>query len=153
MLPEPVWRKRLEIETDIMGRYPLFRAESSDFTEWEGSIIGRGYYKGEHRVKITLTRMFPFEPPQIEWLTPIFHPNIEPPKSEGSLGRICVEFVNDKWTPQAHLNGVIEALSYMLHNPNPDDPLADDTCQDAATFFKKFLKEHPNLANVNKAEI
>jgi ubiquitin-protein ligase len=108
--------------------------------------IWRGYLKdGEelHSFEIRFTNRYPFEPPEIEWLTPIKHPNIEPPRPEG-LGRVCLPWLSDlrEWTPDTSVNSIIEGLLYVLKNPNPGDPLLHPACLlESIRRIKEKLKD------------
>lgn len=74
------------------------------------------------------------EPPQLKFLTQIYHPNID-----NSTGLICLDLLklppHGKWRPVISLSLILTAVQQLLGDPNPQDPL------DAAIvniFFKFF---------------
>ena len=142
MLPEKVWKERLKKEAGLLRQYPTFGSADKTLTTWHGYIAGDGPFAGEtHEVRIELTRKFPFEPPQVTWLTDIFHPNIEPPQGMGGYGRVCLNLLDKDWTPMKHLPAIVEGLMYLLNNPNPEDALANPTCQEAKKKFERRRKK------------
>lgn len=76
-------------------------------------------YSDLHRVRIFLPVEYPTRPPQIRWLTQIFHPNINP---EGTF--VCV----DTWYPSRFLDDLCVVLGRMIQykNYNPFNPLRLD---------------------------
>jgi len=97
-----------------------------DLKTWRGYI--RGPDEVTHTFEIRLTH-YPLSPPEIEWLTPISHPNIEPPKPEGN-GLPCLPWLTNPtfWSPKTKINSIIEGLVFLLTNPNPADPMAHPKC-------------------------
>jgi len=132
----PFIMKRLEEELNIaVSKNTLDRTvaplKKGDLFVW------RGYLKGSdgamHSFEIRIGRKFPLEPPEVEWLTPISHPNIEPPRLEG-FGRVCLPWITDPrvWSPQTRINAIVDGLVYLLNNPNPCDPLMHSKCLEEA---------------------
>lgn len=78
-------------------------------------------YSDLHRVQIVLTNDFPAVQPLLEWLTPIFHPNI----SEN--GQVCI----GGWYPAKMLDQLILSLGNMIQYKNyaVHDPLRHDASQ------------------------
>lgn len=68
-------------------------------------------------MEVELKRSYPFDPPTVNFKTPIWHPNIS------SSGRVCVGILGKDWTPSINLVGVIETIRNLLNFPNPKDPL------------------------------
>ena len=62
-------------------------------------------------------------PPQVRFLTKIYHPNID------RLGRICLDILKDKWSPALQIRTVLLSIQALLSAPNPDDPLANDVAE------------------------
>jgi ubiquitin-protein ligase len=88
-----------------------------------------------HRVRISLPVEYPTRPPQMRWLTPIFHPNIN---AEGTY--VCV----DTWYPSKFLDDLCIMLGRMIQykNYNPLNPLRLDAAL--------WSKENPQLLPVDR---
>ena len=73
-------------------------------------------YTDVHRVQLTLTDVYPTDKPLMEWLTPIFHPNIRENGQEVCIGR---------WFPAKTLDQLVLMLGEMIQYKNyaSHDPL------------------------------
>lgn len=84
-----------------------------------------------HQIKIDLQREdYPML--STEWLTPIYHPNIEPPSPIGE-GHICIEMLKEK--SLTNLTEFAKGLAVLVENPNVKSPLPHKVCQDAKQFI------------------
>ncbi len=86
-----------------------------------------------HEFDLVLGKDFPYERPRVVWTTDIFHPNILAP-SEG--GGVCVAD-RDHWNFDSRLGEFISAVTDLIKNPNPYNPLVSETCSAAAEWFLK----------------
>ncbi len=117
-LPDEAYYARLAVEARALKKEePTFKPVNGDIRLWRGFILGTGIYEGGVFVfEIQVTREYPYRPPIVRTLTRIFHPNFFKDK-------ICVGILGKDWTPANNLVGVVEALRFLLVNPNPHDPL------------------------------
>jgi ubiquitin-protein ligase len=61
----------------------------------------------EHRLEIYLHLDYPRLPPRLQWLTPIFHPNILSPEHNGG---VCI----GQWSPAETLEQLVERIGEMI---------------------------------------
>ncbi|KAG2187432.1 hypothetical protein INT44_005120, partial [Umbelopsis vinacea] len=103
--------------------YPM----DDDCTHLEAHINGPAdspFEKGTFKLDIQIPQRYPFDPPQMRFITPIYHPNID------EAGRICADILKmppaGNWVPALNLSTVLLALSGLMSEPNPEDPLEMD---------------------------
>src|SRR5690606_8980566 len=94
------------------------------------------YDRAVFRLKISFPKHYPFSPPKITFITPIFHCNID------DRGNICLDILKDNWSPALTVEKVLFSISSLLANPNPDDPLV----RDIAKLLKENKLEHDRRA-------
>ncbi|XP_020177166.1 uncharacterized protein [Aegilops tauschii subsp. strangulata] len=82
---------------------------------------GTVYSKGVFVLKIQIPERYPFQPPNVTFVTPIYHPNID------NGGRICLDILNlppkGAWQPSLNISTVLRSIGLLLTEPNPDDGL------------------------------
>eukprot|EP00049_Salpingoeca_infusionum_P009146 m.151588 g.151588 ORF g.151588 m.151588 type:complete len:91 (-) comp14251_c0_seq7:2759-3031(-) len=57
------------------------------------------------------------------FVTRVFHPNIH------DDGDICLDILQDRWTPSLTTCKVLLSISSLLTDPNPDSPLNDEAAE------------------------
>jgi ubiquitin-conjugating enzyme E2 H len=76
------------------------------------------YEDGYYWIRMHVTKDYPFKSPSIAFMTPIFHPNIE-----YNSGAICLDALNEEWTPVFHFERIINIMiPQLMMYPNASDP-------------------------------
>eukprot|EP00126_Sphaerothecum_destruens_P014103 Sdes_comp24226_c0_seq1m22229 len=78
---------------------------------------GTPYESGLFKVEVVFPSRYPFEPPKLRFITPIYHPNID------NSGRICHDSLKmppaGAWSPRLNVCSVLASLRLLLEEPNP----------------------------------
>ncbi|XP_020638197.1 ubiquitin-conjugating enzyme E2 T [Pogona vitticeps] len=107
----------------------------------QAQILGSAntpYERGVFDLEVVVPERYPFEPPKIRFLTPIYHPNID------SAGRICLDVLRlppkGAWRPSLNIATLLTSIQLLMNEPNPDDPLMADISSEYKYDKQAFLR-------------
>mmetsp|Transcript_6651 Transcript_6651/g.17024 ORF Transcript_6651/g.17024 Transcript_6651/m.17024 type:complete len:148 (+) Transcript_6651:155-598(+) len=122
--------KRISKELHDLGKDPPASCSAStvgdDVFHWQVTITGppeSAYAGGVFFLNIRFPTDYPFKPPKVNFLTRVFHPNIN------LNGSICLDILDGQWSPALTISKVILSICSLLTEPNADDPLVPDIAQ------------------------
>ena len=105
------------------------------------------YRKGKFKIYIKLPPDYPYKSPSVGFGTRIFHPNIDE-----KSGSVCLDVLNQYWSPLFDCTNVIQSfIPLLLSYPNASDPLNPDAAsvllkskERFDEIVEKHVEEHAN---------
>ena len=117
--------KRINQEINELQTNPVTNCsagpDEDNITHWNATIFGpekTPYQGGIFKLDVKFPDDYPFKPPKIYFITPIYHCNID------NKGKICLDILKDSgWSPALTISKVLLSICSLLDEPNPKDPL------------------------------
>lgn len=122
-MTSPTRRKEMDIMKLMMSDYDVLLGDT-DKSQQEFFVKFLGppdspYEGGQWKLRVVLPENYPYKSPSIGFTNRIYHPNVD----EVS-GSVCLDVINQTWSPMFELKNVFETfLPQLLLYPNPTDPL------------------------------
>lgn len=139
---------RMKKEMEMLSSDPspgisVWASDESNPLELSAAIIGpeeSPFAAGIFNLSVSIPNRYPFEPPRVRFVTPIYHPNID------SDGRICLDTLKmqpqGSWSPASNINTVLLSIRLLLAHPNAEDGLVPDITEQ----YKRNISEFTRLA-------
>ncbi|WVQ76054.1 ubiquitin-conjugating enzyme E2 8 [Cryptococcus sp. DSM 104548] len=121
--------------------YVLFHGPSE--TPFEGGVW---------KIHVELPEQFPYKSPSIGFMNKIFHPNIDE-----MSGSVCLDVINQTWSPMFELINIFEIfLPQLLRYPNAADPLNGEAAsllmRDPKAYARKVESYVKQFASAQDAD-
>ncbi|CBK20631.2 uncharacterized protein [Blastocystis hominis] len=112
------------------------RIHEDNMMIWDACILGppdTPWEGGTFFLRIELSEEYPDVAPSIRFLNRLFHPNIYVD------GKICLDILQNRWTPQYTILTVLLSIQSLLNDPNPASPANQHAssiyCHSKETFW------------------
>lgn len=117
----PSKRREMDVMKLLMSDFNV-QVENDNIQEFFVNFEGpkdSPYEGGVWKVHVELPEAYPYRSPSIGFVNRIFHPNVDE-----MAGSVCLDVINQTWSPMFDLINVFEVfLPQLLLYPNPTDPL------------------------------
>jgi ubiquitin-conjugating enzyme E2 A len=112
--------------------------DENNVMQWSAVLFGPAdtiWEEGTFKLTLTFTENYPNKPPEVRFLSKMFHPNIY------RDGKICLDILQNMWTPALHVAAILTSIRSLLADPNPDSPANSEAAQlyssDRAAYEKR----------------
>eukprot|EP01018_Ginkgo_biloba_P034276 Gb_34995 [translate_table: standard] len=120
-MSSPSKRREMDVMKLMMGDYKVEMINdgmNEFYVEFNGPSDSP-YHGGVWKIRVELPDAYPYKSPSIGFVNKIFHPNVDE-----MSGSVCLDVINQTWSPMFDLVNVFEVfLPQLLLYPNPTDPL------------------------------
>ena len=105
----------------------------NNIMEWKCTMVGPSdtpYAGGLFYLRIKFPDNYPNKAPEVSFLNPIYHINVNPRKPIGSniaesLGHVCISTLN-WWNPTSNMRQVLNDIFALFYLANPKSPYGMD---------------------------
>lgn len=92
------------------------------------------YYGYSFNLHIVFTDEYPLKPPNVKFVTPIQHVNIN------AHGDICLDIIKNKWSCKLNMTNVLLSIVSLLIDPNSSDPFNSELASLYTTNIDEYTK-------------
>eukprot|EP01121_Diplochlamys_sp_Union-15-3_P008535 TRINITY_DN2269_c0_g2_i1.p1 TRINITY_DN2269_c0_g2~~TRINITY_DN2269_c0_g2_i1.p1 ORF type:complete len:212 (-),score=44.08 TRINITY_DN2269_c0_g2_i1:44-679(-) len=136
-------RRNTDVSKLLMSDYKV-ELQDHNINEFLVTFNGpkdSAYEGGTWKIRVGIPSNYPYKSPSIGFVNRIYHPNVD----EGS-GSVCLDVINQTWSPMFDLVNIFEVfLPQLLLYPNPKDPLNREAASILIKDSKRFhqiVKDH-----------
>ncbi|GFR68775.1 ubiquitin-conjugating enzyme E2 T [Elysia marginata] len=124
--PAGIFCSTVDDRTDLLSAQILGQEE----TPFKGGVF---------QLEIQIPDRYPFDPPNVRFLTPIYHPNID------TNGRICLDTLKlppkGTWRPCLNISTVLMMIRVLMAEPGAEDPLMTAIWQEYKYDYTAYVEK------------
>lgn len=113
-----------------------------DDTPWEG---------GTFKLLLTFTEDYPNKPPNVKFVTKLFHPNVY------ANGSICLDILQNQWSPIYDIAAILTSIQSLLCDPNPNSPANVEAaklyCENRREYDRRVMEYVENSWRLDAEEL
>ena len=117
-------------ESNLQGIRASLKNDDNLF-EWIAEIEGPSdtvFNGGTFILQLLFPKNYPMKPPKVKFISNnIYHPNVYP------NGNLCLDILQNKWSPLCNPEKILLSIISLLSDPNPDSPANIDAAKDFRT--------------------
>ncbi|KAI8642351.1 ubiquitin conjugating enzyme 1 [Parasitella parasitica] len=140
-----------DVYDDETANLLVYVPDETNIYNLYGSIPGppeTPYRDGIFLLDIKLHENHPFTPPDIKFITRVFHPNVS-----SQTGAICLDVLKSNWSPAMTLRLILMSIQALLESPDPSSPqdfeVAEVFTSNKSAFLGKAEKWVSDYANIS----
>jgi ubiquitin-conjugating enzyme E2 G1 len=141
-----------------------FEINENNILDWTLIIFGPSdtpYEGGTFKATIKFPEDYPYNPPNVKFISDLYHPNIYATGKE--KGNVCIsilhvgkdefgyEHESERWKPAQSVVSVLLSIISMIADPNPESPANVDAAKmfrDDYDQYKKLVYECVKKSNM-----
>lgn len=139
-------KNRIKKEIEMLSCSPpagIFCSTVDDQTNLLSAQIlgqeGSPFEGGVFQLEIQVPDRYPFDPPNVRFITPIYHPNID------TNGRICLDTLKlppkGTWRPCLNISTVLMMIRVLMTEPGKEDPLMTAIWQEYKYDYTTYVEK------------
>ena len=121
--PEGIDASPLDSSNLLLWRGCLFGPPDS---EWEGAVLP---------LQLSFPPDYPQKPPVVRFTCKLYHPNVF------SDGKLCLDIVQDKWSPVYTVGTILTSIQSLLTDPNTSSPANPEASKTYSNDRKEYRKQ------------
>jgi len=125
-------KELIKLQNEVIPGIKIEHPE--DIFIWKAIIEGpedTPYQNGKFPIILKFSDDYPVKPPSVQFLEKMFHPNIY------RDGKVCVDILQNEWSPVLNIRTILLSLRSMLMDPNPNSPANRNA---AILYTKNYTK-------------
>ncbi|OMH79457.1 Protein PEROXIN-4 [Zancudomyces culisetae] len=112
------------LEKNKPAEIAYLQPSEDDITAWKAILRGPDgspYQGGLFELSIAVPETYPMNPPSVNFVTTVCHPNVHL-----ETGEICLDILKDQWSPVWTIKTICTAIHSLMVDPEPNSPLNCD---------------------------